>query len=54
VITADTVAARERLARDDQLRLRVAAGGRRAFEAHATRRVLGERWRGLLDGDALR
>jgi hypothetical protein len=43
-------AAIERLAGDDALRARVAAEGKRTFEARASRAVLGARWRALLSG----
>ena len=38
-----------RLAADEELRQGIAAGGRAVFEARASRPVLGERWRGLLE-----
>jgi glycosyltransferase involved in cell wall biosynthesis len=47
---ADALAAAlRRLARDTELRARIAAGGRAAYEAHASEAVLGARWRGLLE-----
>jgi glycosyltransferase involved in cell wall biosynthesis len=39
----------ERLAADETLRTRIAARGQEVFRAQASRRVLGERWRELLD-----
>ncbi len=42
----------DRLARDEALRRRIADRGREVFEERASRRVLGERWLGLL-GQAL-
>jgi glycosyltransferase involved in cell wall biosynthesis len=42
-------AAVTRLAGDEELRRRMAAAGRMVFAARASRPVLGERWRGLLD-----
>jgi glycosyltransferase involved in cell wall biosynthesis len=42
-------AAVRRLANDAGLRERIAAGGRAAYEAHASESVLGARWRGLLE-----
>ena len=43
-------AAVRRLAEDPALAGRIAAGGLRAYRAHASERVLGERWRGLIEG----
>jgi glycosyltransferase involved in cell wall biosynthesis len=43
-----------RLAADPELARRVAAGGRAAFERHATEAVLGERWRSLIEGAVTR
>jgi hypothetical protein len=37
------------LARDETLRMRIAAGGHEVYNEHASRRVLGERWRSLLE-----
>jgi glycosyltransferase involved in cell wall biosynthesis len=42
-------AALRRLASDDELARRIAAGGRAAYEAHASEDVLGRRWRELLE-----
>jgi glycosyltransferase involved in cell wall biosynthesis len=42
-------AAVRRLAQDGSLAKRVADGGRRIYEQRASERVLGERWRGLLE-----
>jgi glycosyltransferase involved in cell wall biosynthesis len=39
-----------RLSSDPELARRIAAGGRAAFEAHASEAVLGERWRSLVEG----
>jgi glycosyltransferase involved in cell wall biosynthesis len=38
-----------RLARDPETARRLGAGGRAAYEAHASEHVLGRRWRGLLE-----
>ncbi len=38
-----------RLAADESLAERIGAGGRAAYEAHASEAVLGRRWRGLLE-----
>jgi hypothetical protein len=46
---AAVAAAVNRLAADAPLRERIGAAGRALFERRASRRVLGERWRGLLD-----
>src|SRR5947208_3058289 len=43
-------AAVRRLAEDPALAGRIAAGGLRAYRAHASERVLGKRWSGLLEG----
>jgi glycosyltransferase involved in cell wall biosynthesis len=43
----------ERLADDDELRLRLATNGRALYASHASRSVLGARWRALLE-EALR
>lgn len=43
-------AAVRRLAADPALRDRIAAGGHAAYTAHASERVLGERWKALLEG----
>ncbi len=42
-------AALRRLASDPELGRRIGAGGRAAYESRASERVLGERWRGLLE-----
>jgi glycosyltransferase involved in cell wall biosynthesis len=42
-------AALRRLASDDELARRLSAGGRAAYEAHASEDVLGRRWRELLE-----
>jgi glycosyltransferase involved in cell wall biosynthesis len=39
-----------RLAADEQLAGRIASGGRAAYERNASETVLGERWRGLIEG----
>ena len=39
-----------RLAADEQLARRIASGGRAAYERNASETVLGERWRGLIEG----
>ena len=46
---AALAAAVQRLAGDDELRTRIAARGREVFAARASRRVLGEQWRSLLE-----
>jgi glycosyltransferase involved in cell wall biosynthesis len=43
-------AALTRLAEDRTLSRRIAAGGLDAYGAHASEQVLGERWRGLIEG----
>ena len=44
------VAALRRLAGDPELARRIAAGGRNAYEQHASEAILGERWRALIAG----
>jgi glycosyltransferase involved in cell wall biosynthesis len=46
---AALAAAMQRLARDAPLRARIAACGLEVFAERASRRVLGDRWRGLLE-----
>jgi glycosyltransferase involved in cell wall biosynthesis len=41
-----------RAAQDRDLLARIAAGGRQAYERHASEDVLGRRWRGILEGVA--
>jgi glycosyltransferase involved in cell wall biosynthesis len=43
-----------RLVDDEQLRARIAQGGREVFAERASRQVRGAQWRAALDGDALR
>jgi glycosyltransferase involved in cell wall biosynthesis len=43
-----------RLAADHELARRIAAGGRAAFEAHASEEVLGRRWRELIEQELAR
>jgi glycosyltransferase involved in cell wall biosynthesis len=43
-------AAVRQLAEDPALAGRIGAEGLRAYRAHASERVLGERWRGLIEG----
>ena len=47
---AALAAAIRRLADDHELGQRLGAAGRATYEAHASEAVLGERWRGLLEG----
>ena len=42
------VTALRRLAADPELARRIAAGGRNAYERHASEAILGERWRALI------
>jgi hypothetical protein len=48
---AALAAALRLLAGDEELRTRIAAQGRRVYREHASRRVLGERWRAALSPD---
>jgi hypothetical protein len=47
-------AALRALTNDETRRAQIAARGRQVYEERASRRVLGERWASVLDGDALR
>jgi hypothetical protein len=46
---AALAAALRRLTRDEELRTRIATNGRAVFAARASRQILGEQWRSLLD-----